>query len=170
MWLSKLEFALWRKGIHFSLTCLSAHGPIKTLTLPNYLSLFHLSFPRLLYLFISQADVDSPLLSPMSSRLSNPYESILSIPLYFFFRTLPFLVCPNYLSFWVNYISSYLSLADGWQIVAHPHPVFTWDKRARKWRPRQRGSRRRYIDGKIKYVCLLMFQRCGWRGLIWLNS
>ena len=74
------------------------------------------------------------------------------------------------LSFWVNYISSFLSLVDGWQIRAHPHPVFTWDKRARKWRPRQRRSRRRDIDGKIRYICLFTFQRCGWRGLIWLNS
>ena len=109
MWVSKLEFALRRKGIQFSLTCLSAHGPIKTLILPNYLSLFHLSFPRLLYMFISQADIDSSLLSPMSSRLSNPYESILSIPSYFFLRTLPFLVCPIiYPSEWI--ISAHISL------------------------------------------------------------
>ena len=66
MWVSKLEFAVGRKGIQFSLSCPSVHRPIKTLTLPTYLSLFHLSFPRLLYLFISQADIDSSLLSPMS--------------------------------------------------------------------------------------------------------
>ena len=61
-----MEFAVGRKGMQFSLSCLSVHRPIKTLTLPNYLSLFHLSFPSLLYLFISQADIDSSLLSPMS--------------------------------------------------------------------------------------------------------
>ena len=76
----------------------------------------------------------------------------------------------NYLSFWVNYISSSLSLVDGWQIRAHPYPVFTWDKRTRKWRPRQRRSRRRDIDGKIRYICLFTFQRCRWSDLIWLNS
>ena len=26
------------------------------------------------------------------------------------------------------------------------------------------------IDGDIRYFCLFTFQRCGWRGLIWLNS
>ena len=45
---------------------------------------------------------------------------------------------------------------DGRQIGAHPHPVFRWDKRARKWRPRQRGSRRIDVDRKIRtfgYLC-----------------
>ena len=41
------------------------------------------------------------------------------------------------------FISVHICLqVDGRQIGANPHPVFRWDKRAKKWRPRQRGSRR----------------------------
>ena len=51
-----------REWIQLSLSCLNFHRPVKNLTLGNYVSLFHYSFPRLLYLFISQADIGSFLL------------------------------------------------------------------------------------------------------------
>ena len=51
-----------REWIQLSLSCLNFHGPVKNLTLGNCISLFHYSFPRLLYLFIPQADIYSFLL------------------------------------------------------------------------------------------------------------
>ena len=51
-----------REWIQLCLSCLNFHGPVKNLALGNCISLFHYSFPRLLYLFIPQADIYSFLL------------------------------------------------------------------------------------------------------------
>ena len=51
-----------REWIQLSLSWINFHRPIKNVTWHNYFFLFHLSFPRLLHLFIPQADTDSSLL------------------------------------------------------------------------------------------------------------
>ena len=78
-----------------------------------------------------------------------------------------FLVSPRISpSKWI--LSVHISLqVDGRQIGAHPHPVFRWDKKARKCRLRQRGSKRMNVDRKIRNIWLFMFQRYGWRHLTW---
>ena len=109
VWISKQEFAGGREWIQLSLSCLSVHGSVKTLTLGNYLCLFisH-SLGYLICLFLKQIQIP-PCSSLMSTWLSNPYKYILSIPAYCFFRTLPFLVCPIiYLS--EQIISAHISL------------------------------------------------------------
>ena len=121
MWVSKWEFAGGGEWIHLSLFCLSVQGSIKTLTLDNYLCLFisH-SLGYFICLFLKEIWIP-PCSSPMSSP--NPYESILSIPAYCFFRTLPFLVCPIiYPS--EQIISAHISkLMDGKLVLTHTlHP------------------------------------------------
>ena len=94
----------------------------------------------------------------------NPDESILSIPAYCFFRTLPFLVFPIiYPS--EQIISAHISkLMDGKLVLTYTlHPRGT---RGQESGDLDRGDPEEGIAGEIRYVCIFMFQRCEWRGLI----
>ena len=55
-------------------------------------------------------------------------------------------------------------LMDGKLVLTHTlHPCGT---RGQESGDLGRGDPEEGVDGKIRYVCLFMFQRCEWRGLI----